>query len=141
MRVNSGFGHFDSFRRRVGEAGDAVHSFPIPALHSTLGRLAIRKLFRSSLRFIPLLLMRLEENSRGLPELWLATELLEVIRLAESGRVAMGLMHAKLSDTQEHLLKTHVPAGTHLRLLRFLNDRATEHIAGRLAQVFSVTTI
>lgn len=100
------------------------------------------KTFRLELEVFMLhVLVRLEESRRGLSELCVTTDPLEVIRLAESGRAAVGLMHSKLSDTQEYLLKTHVPAGTHLRLLKFLNDRATEHIAGRLARVFSVTTI
>jgi len=85
--------------------------------------------------------IRLDETERRIDELWVTPDPLEVIRLTKAGRPAIGLMHTKLSDTQEHLLKQTLPVGAHIRLLKFLNDRATEHIAGRLAKVFSVTTI
>ena len=84
---------------------------------------------------------RLNAGQKEITEVFLTTDPFEVLRLADSGNTALALMSRKLSDPQEGLLKTYVPVGTRLRLLKFLNDRATEHIAGRLARVFSVTTI
>ena len=47
-------------------------------------------------------LIRLDQNERRIEELCVTPDPLEVIRLTEAGRPAVGLMHTKLSDTQEH---------------------------------------